>query len=108
MKSTDMARRDREIRRSQKKQELISKRRDKKKGMTIGDYINNLHSLFFYDEKKIYNAQNSEEILALLEDMKKDLPEEQWENVLRKAIRKTQVKAKEQAFNDLISLLTEK
>lgn len=106
MKSTDIARRDREIRRSQKKKDLITKRRDKKKEPSIGDYINKLFSIFYFDGKKIYNTKDSLDILKLFEEMKKHLPEQEWDNVLRKAIRKTQVKAREQAFNELKQLLT--
>ena len=51
MKSTDMARRDRELKRAQKKQELLQKKLEKRDDKSVGTYINNLHSLFYFDTK---------------------------------------------------------
>ncbi len=107
MKSTDIARRDREIRRTKKKEEYILKHREKKKELSVGDYIKKLFSLFYFDENKIYNTKDSIEILKLFEDMKNDLPEKEWDNVLRKAIRKTQIKNRDKAFNELKLLLND-
>ncbi len=100
-----MARRDRELRRTRKKEAILARHGSKKKELSIGDYINKLFSKFYYDETRIYNAKESLEILELIEDMKKSLPENQWDIVLRKAIKKTQVKEKERAFNELKSLI---
>ncbi len=104
MKRTDLQKRERELKRSQKKEERIEKLGDKA-DRTIGDYINELHSLMFFDETRIYNAKESIEILEFFEEMQDSLDESQWENIIRKAIKKTGVKEREAAFNDLMQLL---
>ncbi|MBA7470572.1 hypothetical protein ES707_05859 [subsurface metagenome] len=105
MKSTDIARRDRELRREQKRQQILDRRADKK-GRTVGDYINDLCSLFFHDDNKIYNTtDNNDQIIDLLETMKIELADKQWENVLHKAIKKTQVKQRESAYKELKEIL---
>lgn len=106
MKRTDLEKRERELRRAQKKEERISQLGDKA-DKTVGDYIKELHDLMFYDATKIYNTKDSVEILELLEEMKETIEERQWENVLRKAIKKTGVKEREEAFKDLKALMEE-
>jgi hypothetical protein len=107
MKSTDIDRIDRELRRSRKKEELLEKRAQKKGGMSVGDYIKSLYSLLYHDDKRIYNLPKNAEIAKLFAEMKSDLPEKQWENVLRKAVRETKVPeaAREAAHRELIELL---
>lgn len=100
MKSTDLARNDRELRRAEKKKDVLE-RKMTRASMSVGDYINQFHELFFYDAQKIYNIDQSEEIFELLEEMKMELPEKQWENVIRKAVKKTQVADKETPINEL-------
>jgi hypothetical protein len=104
MKRTDLQKRERELRRAQKKEERIARLGDKPE-RTIGDYINELHDLMFYDETKIYNSKESIEILEFFEEMKENVEESQWENIVRKAIKKTGVKERETAFDDLMALL---
>lgn len=104
MKRTDLQKRERELKRAKKKEERLDKTGDKSE-KTIGDYINELNSLFFHDENKIYNAKESMEILELFEEMKANVEESNWEVIIRKAIKKTQVKERDQAFNDLKTLL---
>jgi len=104
MKRTDLQKRERELKRAQKKEERLAKLGDKSE-KTVGDYIKELHDLFFYDETRIYNAKESMEILELFEEMKESLEESQWENVVRKAIKKAGVKEREAAFNDLMQLM---
>ena len=106
MKRTDKLRRERELKRAQKKVDRIQKSDSGNEELTIGDYIDNLYSLFFHDAEKIYNINQSEEILELLENMKDSIPEEKWETVLRKAVKKAQVKTREEAVKELQSLLT--
>ncbi|MBN2439722.1 MAG: hypothetical protein JXJ04_00190 [Spirochaetales bacterium] len=106
MKSTDIQRRDREIRRSRKKEELLQRRVENRDTMSVGEFINKLSSLFFHDDKKIYNLDN-EEILELLEELRISQPEKQWDIVLRKAIRKTKIEQREEAFNHLKEYLSE-
>ncbi len=88
MKRTDLQKRERELKRAQKKEERIAKLGDRA-DRTIGDYINALHDLMFFDETRIYNAKESMEILEFLEEMQESLEASQWENIIRKAIKKT-------------------
>lgn len=106
MKRTDKLRRERELKRAQKKEDRIQKSVSDKQELSIGDYINNLYSLFFHDAEKIYNINQSEDILEMLEDMKDNIPEEKWDTVLRKAVKKAQIKTREEAVKQLQSLLT--
>jgi aminopeptidase N len=107
MKSTDIERIDRELRRSRKKEELVEKRAQKKGGLSVGDYIKRLYALLYHDDKRVYNLPGNAEIIKLFADMKPDLPEKQWENVLRKALKETKVPeaAREAALKELTRLL---
>ncbi len=100
MKSTDIARKDRDLKKAKKREEVLA-RKQSKEGRTVGDFINELSDLFFHDGNKIYNIESSDEILLFLEEMKEEVPEKQWTNVLRKAIKKTKVKEKDSAFEQL-------
>lgn len=103
MKSTDLARRDREIKKARKR-EMVLERKTSRDNRTPGDFINELHEQFFFDAEKIYNIEMSEEILMLLEEMKEEIPEKQWPNVIRKAVKKTGVKQKDEAVKMLADL----
>ena len=103
MKRTDLARKEREIKRSIKKEERLA--RGEKSERTIGDYINELSSFFFHDENKIYNISVDDRIPELLEDMMLEMEEKQWETIIRKAVRKTQVKEKEPAIKELMDFV---
>jgi hypothetical protein len=103
MKSTDLARRDREIKRARKR-EMVIERKGQRESRSPGDYINMLSELFFHDTEKIYNIEMSEDILLLLDEMKEDIPDKQWANVLRKAVKKTGVKQKDLAISQLAGL----
>ena len=105
MKSTDLARKERELRRTQKKEEVLA-RKGTRESRSPGDFINQLHSKFFHDAEKIYNIDTSEEILELLIEMKEDLEEKHWDNVIRKAVRKTKIAQREEAVTE-IKLLAE-
>ena len=101
MKSTEIARRDREFNREKKRKEVLD-RRNGKKEITVGDYIDKLASLFYHDGKKIFNiASNNDTVIDLLETMKLELPEKQWENVIRKAVKKTAIVERETAVKEL-------
>lgn len=100
MKSTDLARKDRDLKKARKKEEVLQRKMEKA-ARSVGDYINELADLFFHDDKKIYNIESSEDIMMLLEEMKEELPEKQWNNVLRKSIKKTKIKEKDAALNEL-------
>ena len=104
MKRTDLARKEREIKRAIKKEErLVGK--GEKDSRTVGDYINDLSSYFFHDENKIYNIAVDERIPDLLEEMMMEMEEKQWENIIRKAVRKTGVKEKEPAVKELLDFI---
>lgn len=104
MKRTDLQKRERELKRAQKKQERIEKYGENSE-KSVGDYIKELYDLMFYDEVRVYNAKESIEILELLEEMKENVDEVQWDNVIRKAIKKTGVKERDAAFDDLMQML---
>lgn len=100
MKSTDLARKDRDLKKARKKEDVLA-RKTQKSEKSVGDYINELNSLFFHDGIKIYNIEMSEEILLLLEHMKEHMEEKNWMNILRKAVKKSGVKEKEPAVTQL-------
>jgi hypothetical protein len=104
MKSTDINRIDRDLKQAKKKQEMIEKRLDSRGG-SVGDFIKKLGSLLFHDQKKIYNLKGNQQIKALFADMKEHLPGDQWENVIRKAVRETKVEQREEALQELLALL---
>ena len=99
MKSTDIARIDRERKRAEKKQQILERKQSDER--SVGDFINDLYELFFFDQNKIYNINMSVEILELLEEMKAALPDKQWDNVIRKAVKKTKVIDKDTAITEL-------
>jgi hypothetical protein len=103
MKQTDILRREREQRRAIKKEARLS--REEGDIPSVGEYINDLHDLFFYDDTKIYNIENDEKVLELLENMTLDHPEKQWDNILRKAIKKSGVKQRDEALASLKELM---
>jgi len=104
MKSTDINRIDRDQKQAKKKQEMIEKRLEGRGG-SVGDYIKKLGSQLFHDQKKIYNLKGNQQIKDLFADMKQHLPEDQWETVLRKAVRETKVQLREEAMQELTALL---
>lgn len=108
MKSTDIDRIDREFKRARKKEELIEKRLENRAERSVGDYIKKLYSLFYHDDKKIYNLKDNADILTLLAEMKEDLPGDKWDNVLRKAIKETKIDVaqRDKAFKELKAYLS--
>ncbi|MCR9141325.1 MAG: hypothetical protein NXI24_03675 [bacterium] len=102
MKRTEMERIERELRRSEKKVERIQ---GEGAGGSVGSYIERLFGLFRYDQSEIFNTAESLEILELLEQMKEDIPEKKWPDVLKKAIKKTQVAQKDKAMEELKELI---
>ena len=105
MKHTDIMRMEREKRRTEKKAERIMKGGSEVR--SVKDYIDELHDLFFFDTVKIYNISDNVDIMELFEDMKEEIPEKQWENVLRKSIRKSKVAQKDEAYVELKAILDE-
>jgi hypothetical protein len=104
MKSTDIARSDRELKRARKKAEYIQNKTNRE-SLSVGDYINQLHEMLFCDAQKIYGISDNEDILMKFVEMRVDQPEKQWETIIRKAVRKTKVVQKEEAIKELMELL---
>lgn len=104
MKRTDQERIERELRRREKKVRVSERERP---DASPSAYIAELVETFHYDDQMIYNTQDDEDVLELLMNMKEDLPEKDWDGVLRSAIRKTKVSQKDVAFTELKALLTE-
>ena len=106
MKRTDLERRERELRRVEKRDEVAQRRAESgDKGVSVGILIDELFALFRYDDQEIFNTTDDMEVLAQLERIKDEQPEKQWDNILRKAIKKTKVSKKEKAFNELKELM---
>ncbi|MCG6144329.1 LB_289 family protein [Leptospira bandrabouensis] len=97
MKRTELERRERELRKAEKKKILPGQ----KEAMSVGDYIDSLFGMFRYDSDEIFNASDDENILELLENMKMEHPEKQWDVIIRKAVNKTKVEQKEKAYDSL-------
>ncbi len=104
MKSTDIARSDRELRRARKKAEYIENKLNRD-SLSVGDYINQLYGMLFFDAQKIYGIADNEDILMKFVEMRVDQPEKQWETIIRKAVRKTKVVQKDEAVKELMELL---
>ncbi|MDC7219556.1 MAG: hypothetical protein PQJ59_06415 [Spirochaetales bacterium] len=100
MKSTELERKERELRRSRKKEEVLARKTEKGE-RSVGDFIKELHGYFFYDAQKIYNIESSDEIETLLMEMTEELPEKQWDNVIRKAVKQSKVAQKDEAIESL-------
>ena len=105
MKSTEMERKERELKRARKKEDVLTRKTDKE-DRSVGDFIKELHGLFFFDAQKIYNIESSDEIETLLMEMVEEIPEKQWDNVIRKAVKQTKVAQKDEAI-EALKLLAE-
>ncbi|HUX20476.1 MAG TPA: hypothetical protein VMW69_04495 [Spirochaetia bacterium] len=105
MKRTDIERKERELKRAEKKAERLAAGGDHKDEVSVGAFIDKLYSLFFHDETKIYNTKHSVEILEVLEDAQANFSEQELDTIIRKAIRKSKVKEKELAFQELKELI---
>jgi hypothetical protein len=107
MKRTELERRERELKRSAKKVE-VQERKSGRAGRTIGQYIDDLAAMFRYDAEEIFNTTDDLAILELIERMKEDLPEKQWDTVLRTAVNRTKVKQANRAVDELSTFFGEK
>lgn len=104
MKRTELERRQRELRKAEKKAEVLERKSGRQK-RNAGMYITEISGRFLYDQNEIFNASSDVEILELLENMKEDLPEKQWDTVLKKAINKTKVQQTDKALEELKELM---
>ena len=102
MKRTDLERRERDLRKQEKKLKIGDKERE---AMSVGYYIDEISSLFRYDSEEIFNTNNDEKILELLENMKLEIPEKKWDDVIRKAVNKTKVATRERAIAEIKTLI---
>lgn len=102
MKRTELERRERELRRMEKKSKTSEK--GERESMSVGDYIESLFTSFRYDTEEIFNTKEDLAILEILENMKEDHPEKQWDVIIRKAVNKTKVVAKDRAYEELRDL----
>ncbi|MBE7437611.1 MAG: hypothetical protein HS115_04075 [Spirochaetales bacterium] len=103
MKRTDIERKERELRRAEKKTMVLS-RKTAREARTAGDYINDLSAIFLYDELEVFNTKEDVRVLEVLENMKEDLPAKQWVTVLKKAVKKTGVRERDRAVTELMDL----
>ena len=104
MKRTELERRQRELRRAEKKVEVIERKVGREK-RNAGYYITHLASLFRHDMNEIFNTRDDLDILESLEGLKEDLPEKQWETVLRKAVNRTNVIEVARAVTELQEMM---
>jgi len=108
MKRTDQERIERELKRREKHATAhVKPDTPVVRDVSVSGYIRGLYELLHYDQHQIYNTLDDENVLGLLLDMKTDLPEKQWDTVLRSAIQKTKVEMKDLAFNELKSMLAD-
>ena len=105
MKRTDMDRIERELKRVQKRANRGERREAGREPQTVGAYIKELKELLRHDDEVIYNTLDDEDILELLENMQEDIPEGKWDTVIRKAVNSTKVPTRDQAIDELRSLL---
>lgn len=103
MKRTELERRERELKKSAKKVEVLERKQSGDR--SVNDFINELAGMFRHDMEEIFNTTDDLNILEFLEGMKDELAEKHWDNVLRKAIKKTGVAQKDKAFDELKELL---
>ena len=106
MKRTDLERSERDYKKSEKKKSLIEKCGENQSStQKVGYYIDTIFSLFRYDTEEIFNAKDNIDILEILECIQADLPEKQWDNIIRKAVKKTKVTNKEKAVKEIKELI---
>lgn len=105
MKRNDIDRLNRELKRQEKHEKVRSKHLHGGRGFGVREYAKSLVDLLRYDGTHIYNTRDDEHILELMLDMKEEIPEEQWDIVLKKAIRMTKISEKDLAFHELRAAL---
>ena len=105
MKRTELDRKHRDLKKSLKKENKLENVKQSRGAgeLTVGTSITSLFNLFQYDETEIFNIQNNEKILEMILLFQESFSEKEIENIFRKAIKKTKVKEKQKAFEDLKS-----
>ena len=107
MKRTDQERIERELKRVQKREKNAERREGNLGDRSMGAYVKTLSGLLRHDGNQIYNTLDDEEILELVMNMKDDLPEKEWEKVIRRAVNSTKVVERETAVTELCSLIAD-
>lgn len=106
MKRTDQERIAREIGRQQKKETIREKRISNKEDISVAGYAKALEGVFMWDDETIYNVQD-DDVLEILMAMKEDLSDKECEAALKRAIKKTAVKARDEAFDEAMLILAD-
>ncbi len=104
MKRTELEKRERKMKSTLKKQDVLERKMENNRQNSVNDYINDLFALFRYDTKEIFNAKEDIQIIEFFEEMKENVPDKQWENVIKKAIKRTNIEEKDRAYNELKTL----
>ncbi len=107
MKRTELERIERSLKRDAKRSAISERRARSQEPHSVGYYIEQLYGLFRHDDNEIFNTQEDVAILELLEDMQSNIPQKKWNDVLRKAIRKSGVTQREKALQELRALMGE-
>jgi hypothetical protein len=106
MKRTDMERMQRELRRVQKREAIDGKRADvRDEKLSVATCAKRLCDALMFDEHAIYNAQDDEDVLDVLLEIKEGLPDKQHVPVLKKAVKLTKVKDMDHGFDELKNML---
>ncbi|HMA99895.1 MAG TPA: hypothetical protein VKS21_02805 [Spirochaetota bacterium] len=103
MKRTEMDRRDRDLKKKQKKLERLENKVNKTDD--ISSSLNSLFEQFQYDDEEIFNINHNEKILEILMDLKEKTDSKKFEHVLRKTVKKTKVKQKDKALNQMLEMV---
>lgn len=108
MKRTDIERRERELRRAQKKAAALERGEEAPDELgSVGDCIKALVNAFEYNDLMILNIVDNMELLELLADVKDAFPDD-FDKITQKAVRKTKVVYREEsaaALKELASAL---
>ena len=93
------------VKRARKREESLERNESGGDVPTVGDYINDLHSVFIFDTEKIWNTQH-EDVLETIMQIEADYPDK-LDVIMKKAIRKTKVKERDRAYQELAEFITD-
>lgn len=106
MKRTDQERIAREVGRTQKKEAIRERRINDKVEVSVGGYAKALEDVFMWDDEAIYNV-GDDSVLEILMDMKEVLTDKDCEAALKRAIKKTKIKDRDTAFEEVMVVLAD-
>ena len=107
MKRTEIEKKERELKRvEKKKQKNIGRPSGETETIdfTVSNAINSLSDLFQYDDQEIYNISHHERIHELMLQIQESFNDKQIDTVIRKAIKRTKIEQKQKAYNELRQL----